>query len=172
MLRITALVGHVGDANLAELLHDLEHRGKVETVHLSRDDMSRRRQHVCTDAGTDVALMLDRDSAIDSGAVLFLDSERAIVVVLNKPPSLLVRTESAARALELGYFAGNMHWKVKFNGCTLCIALEGPRAAYLKRMAHLLEHSDVYVEPAQESSMPSAGAHHAHEHAHGSAHGH
>ncbi|ARU03581.1 Urease accessory protein ureE 1 [Comamonas serinivorans] len=175
MLRVTHLVGQASDPGLAERLHELDHRGRLETVRLSRSDMARRRQQVRGDQGTELALLLDRDAALDNGAVLLLDADRAVVVALDEPPCLVLRAADAAQALELGYFAGNMHWKVRFDGARLCIALEGPRADYLARLAHLLQGGGIVAEP----EAPAQPAHTGHAHAlqggplaHGHAHVH
>ncbi|HIC72256.1 MAG TPA: urease accessory protein UreE, partial [Alphaproteobacteria bacterium] len=40
---------------------------------------------------------------------------------------------------ELGYFSGNLHWRVRFEGNELKIALEGPEETYLKRLQPFLE---------------------------------
>ena len=42
-------------------------------------------------------------------------------------------------ALELGYFAGNLHWRVRFDGAHILIALEGPEADYLARLKPFLD---------------------------------
>ena len=39
---------------------------------------------------------------------------------------LLIAPTDAAAALELGYFVGNLHWRVRFDGHVLKIALDGP----------------------------------------------
>ncbi|CRM46368.1 urease accessory protein UreE [Pseudomonas sp. 8 R 14] len=49
-----------------------------------------------------------------------------------------LQPRDAAAALELGYFAGNMHWAVRFAGTALRIPLNGPEADYLERLAPLL----------------------------------
>ena len=171
MLRITALVGLASDPTMADRLHDLEHHGVVETVRLAPSDMSRRRQQLRTDRGTELALMLDRDAALQHGSVLLLEPTRAIVVALTQPQWLMLDVRDTAHALELGYFAGNMHWKVRFDGPRLCIALEGPRATYLQRMAHLLEAGfitlvdDAATTPtAEHDHHPHGGEHHHHDH--------
>jgi urease accessory protein len=156
---------------MADRLHDIAHHGVVELVHISRGDMSRRRQQLSSDHGTELALLLDRDAVLQNGSVLWLEAGRAVVVALDEPQWLVLRTCSPARALELGYFAGNMHWKVRFDGEALCIAMEGPRSGYLDRMAHLLGKGDVHVEPeAVPAAQGHAHAHHHHHH-HGHAHG-
>ncbi len=161
-LRVTRLVGRASDPALAERVHELEHLGRVETVRLSGPDMARRRQQLRTDRGTELALMLDRDAAaLEHGAVLWLDATRAVVVALDRPQWLVLEAPDAARALELGYFAGNMHWKVRFDGARLGIALEGPRADYLQRIAHLIDGAAIVVHP-EEAGPAAARPHHRH----------
>lgn len=139
MLRLTEVLGNASDAALAEPLHRLEHTGGVETITLNLADTARRRLHVFTNRGTEVGIMLDRDVRLSNGAVLLLDSERAIVVRLDEPQWLSLAPADAAAALELGYFCGNMHWKVRFVGEYLHVSMEGPRADYLARLRHLLD---------------------------------
>ncbi|MBL8534708.1 MAG: Urease accessory protein ureE 1, partial [Betaproteobacteria bacterium] len=70
--------------------------------------------------------------------VLLLEEDRAIVVRLDEPQWLALAPRDAAAALELGYFCGNMHWKVRFVGEYLHVSMEGPREDYLTRLDHLL----------------------------------
>lgn len=159
-LRVTQLVGRASDPALAERLHELEHLDRVETVRLGGPDMARRRQQVRSDRGTELALMLDRDSAgLEHGAVLWLDATRAVVVALDRPQWLVLEAPNAARALELGYFAGNMHWKVRFDGDRLGISLEGPRADYLQRIAHLIDGAAIVVHPEEADAGHTHPAH-------------
>ena len=176
MIRVTSLAGLISDPALAGRLHELEHRGGIEKVWLSRTDMARRRQQLRSDRGTELALLLDRDARLQDGAVLLLEPDRAIVLELQAQPWLVLRALDTARALELGHFAGSMHWKVRFDGDRLCIALNGSRADALKRLEHLLARGGVEVEPA--SALPSDGARsdeelgHGHGHGHADGHGH
>ena len=41
-------------------------------------------------------------------------------------------------ALELGYFCGNLHWRVRFLPERIMVALEGPEEDYLARLQPLL----------------------------------
>ncbi len=138
MLRLTQVLGNASDGKLAEALHRLEHSGKVETLVLKRADIARKRLHAFTSAGTEVGIMLDRSEALSNGAVLLLEEDRAIVVRLDEPQWLALAPRDAAAALELGYFCGNMHWKVRFVGEYLHVSMEGPRGDYLTRLDHLL----------------------------------
>ena len=51
---------------------------------------------------------------------------------------LRLRPRDAASALELGYNAGNLHWRVRFDDGDLLVALEGPKEDYLARIEPLL----------------------------------
>ena len=42
-----------------------------------------------------------------------------------------------ADALELGYQSGNMHWRVRFEGEALLVALDAPAEDYLARLGRL-----------------------------------
>jgi urease accessory protein len=145
MLRLTQVLGTASDPHLAERLHALSHRGAVEYVTLRREDVSRRRLHVFTDRGTEGAIILDRNDPLSNGAVLLLEEDRAVVVKLDEAPWLALEARDAAAALELGYFCGNMHWKVRFVGEYLHVSLQGPRADYLERLSHLIDDGRVSV---------------------------
>jgi urease accessory protein len=135
MLMLSAILGHANDDEIAARLHDLGHKGAVETIRLERHDMQRRRLRTQTDKGTACAIALPRDRKLDDGAVLLIDDSRAIVVRAADENWLRLRPRDSAAALELGYHAGNMHWRVHFEGGLLAIALEGPEQAYLDRLA-------------------------------------
>ena len=70
--------------------------------------------------------------------MLALDENRAIVVRLQVERWLSLAPRDEAAGLELGYFAGNLHWRVRFEGPRLLIALEGPEEDYLARLEPLL----------------------------------
>jgi urease accessory protein len=138
MLRLDRILGHATDEEMARRLHILGHADRVEHIVLGGDDVQRHRLHVRTDRGTECAIMVPRAERLSDGAVLLLESARAIVVRLEQARFLALAPRDAAAAIELGYFAGNMHWPVKFAGAVLRIALQGPERAYLDRLAPLL----------------------------------
>lgn len=139
MLRVTNLLGEASEPEVGERLHSLSHAGKVEYVILSRGDMSRHRLRAITDKGTDCAIALPRSEHLSNGAVLLLEEHRAIIVRMEEEAWLDIVAADADAALELGYLAGNMHWRVRFDGAVLKIALEGAESNYLTRLAPLLE---------------------------------
>jgi urease accessory protein len=147
MLRLDSILGTATDAALAEQLHHLEHDGKVEYIVLAGEDTARRRLHVTTDRGTECAILLARADRLSNGAVLLLEKRRAIVVRLKEAEWLALQPRDGAAALEVGYFAGNMHWPVRFDGTTLKIALHGPVQSYLDRLDHLLKDGRIRQLP-------------------------
>ncbi len=138
MLRLEGIVGPATDPEISHRLHHLQHDGRVEYIALSPEDTHRRRLRATTDGGTECAVILDRSAQLYNGAVLLLTGERAVVVRMNETRWLDLVPRDAAAALELGYFAGNMHWSVRFEGETLRIALAGPAQDYLDRLAPML----------------------------------
>jgi len=138
MLTLTTILGLATDEALHERLHRLEHRDAVETITLDRHDMQRHRLRATTDKGTACAIALPRTVALEDGAVLLLDEGRAVVVRAAEQRWLRLVPRDAAAALELGYHAGNMHWRVHFEAGVLAVALEGPEASYLARLEGFL----------------------------------
>ncbi|MBP0948272.1 urease accessory protein UreE [Pseudomonas alliivorans] len=138
MLILDRILGQASDPALAERLHDLSHNGQVETLCLSGSDIQRHRLRLASDQGTDCAIRLQRHQQLRNGSVLMLDGQRAIVVQMQDQQYLSLRPRDTAAALELGYFAGNMHWAVRFAGDTLQIPLNGPEADYLERLAPMI----------------------------------
>src|SRR5690606_30615032 len=112
---------------------------------IAPEEVARRRFRLDTDKGTNCAIALPRDLQLADGAIVKLDEEGAIVVRLGERRWLPLMPRDTAAALELGYFAGNLHWKVRFDGGSILIALEGPRQTYLDRLEHLLAEGKVRV---------------------------
>ncbi len=138
MLRLTGIVGAAAEPELGERLHELQHRGAVEYLVLEREDTQRRRLRATTDKGTECAIALPRSQKLANGAVLLLEAGRAIVVRMKEERWLALAPRDVPAAIELGYFAGNMHWRVSVDGPVLHIALEGPEQDYLDRLHQFL----------------------------------
>ena len=143
MLVLNKILGFSSEGPFDVALHDLGHAGRVEYLTISPDDVSRRRFRLTTDKGTDCAIALERDQPLIDGAVLKFDDDIAIVVRLTERKWLGLHARNHAAALELGYFVGNLHWKVKFANQTILVALEGPRRGYLDRLEELMAEGKV-----------------------------
>jgi urease accessory protein len=139
MITYTSIMGSASDPLMADKLHALEHRGRVDTVVLAADDIRRHRLRARTQRGEECGIALDRQTHLFDGAVLHLDTDTALVVRTENTRWLRLRPLDAAAALELGYFAGNMHWAVRFSGTVLEIALKGPLVDYLSRLGPMLK---------------------------------
>ena len=143
MLKLEAILGLATEADIADALHHLDHHGQIEYLTLSEADTQRHRLRALTDRGTECAVALPRHQHLANGAVLLLEKDRAIVVRMQESQWLVLQPRDAQAALELGYFAGNMHWKVEFEGERLRIAVQGPLEGYVERLAHLLRDGRV-----------------------------
>ncbi len=151
-VRVSQILGFASEAAFAGRLHDLGHAGGVEYVMLAGEDVHRRRLRARTDKGTDCLIALPREQCLGDGAVLLLDEDRAVVVRLADERWLAVRPRDSAAALELGYFAGNLHWRVRFEGDHLLVALEGPELDYIDRLRHFLDDGRVVLSECHEQA--------------------
>jgi len=147
MLRLNGILGQASDPEFFDRFHHLQHEGRVERILLGPEDAARHRLRVHTDAGTECAISLRRDQRLANGSILLLEENRAIVVTMREEEVLKLLPADAATALELGYFAGNMHWAVRFHGAELHILLQGPTDAYLARLEPLLADQRVARVP-------------------------
>jgi urease accessory protein len=140
---LDGIVGWAGDDTVDDRLHELRHQQAVEYVHLDIHDLERKRLRVTSDAGTDYAVVLPRDSALADGAVLLLDADRAVVVRAGAPRTVTLRALDLAAALRLGFLAGHLHWKTDQHDDTLVVHLEGDETDYTARIADLLSSGRV-----------------------------
>ncbi len=138
MLLIEHVLGSRLEPDLSERIHELEHRGAVDLLTVPAADVARRRLRVTTRGGADVAIALPRDQQLFDGAVLLIEPDRAIVVRVDEERWLRLQPRAIADAIELGYHAGNLHWRVRFEGEALLVALEAPMDDYLARLGALV----------------------------------
>ncbi|MEL6220591.1 MAG: urease accessory protein UreE [Pseudomonadota bacterium] len=139
MEMLTTIVGTSDDPELAAPLHRLEHADAVDVLRLPRADLARRRLRATTSKGVEIAIALPRETPLHDGAVLRLDDHGALVVRVEAEHWLRVRPAGPDGALRLGYHAGNLHWRVRFDGSDLLIALEGPEERYRDRLAEQIK---------------------------------
>lgn len=139
-LLIESILGDKKDPVLAKKLHDLGHHGgHVETLVVTQEDLPRRRFHAQTDHGTPCFIALHRDVSLTDGAVLYLSDHKAVVLKVGAQDWLRLQPQNGG-GLELGYMAGNLHWRVRFDEGCLLVAIDHPRETYLARL-HELEHA-------------------------------
>lgn len=136
-LRVSGIVGGRLDPGLHERLHRLEHRGALDTVEIGAADLPRRRFRTTSRAGRTVEIALPREQALFDGAVLWLGDEGALLLRVAAQRWLRLVPQTRDDALALGYHAGNLHWRVRFEGDALLVALEAPPEDYLARLGPL-----------------------------------
>jgi urease accessory protein len=136
--RIENIIGTIDSPAIADQLHHLAHAGMVEYILLSRGDLARHRLRVKSSAGNEYGIALPRSQHLSNGAVLVLEADKAVVVRLEEEQWLVLEPSDVPAALELGYQAGNMHWRVRFDAGRLRIAVEGDEKSYLARLEFLI----------------------------------
>jgi urease accessory protein len=144
---LDAIVGWVTDHEVADRLHELRHdpdlEHAVEYLHLDVHDLDRKRLRATSDAGTDYAIVLPRDSALADGAVLLLEPDRAVVVLAGAPRTMTLRANDIGAALRLGFLVGQLHWKADQCDESVVVHLEGPESDYTSRIVELLQSGRV-----------------------------
>ena len=145
LVRVNTPIGNALDARLEPRLHALEHRGLVEYVTVRGADLARKRLRLMTDRGTECALALPRDIRLEHGSVLILEDDWAVVVRLEELPWLVLEAQTRESALRLGFLAGHHHWRAKFDGNRIQVALDQGREFYLDRLRTHLEEGSVSI---------------------------
>ncbi|MET4177738.1 urease accessory protein [Bradyrhizobium sp. LA6.1] len=147
-MRLHGILGRSDDAAFARRLHHLEHHDGIELLFVPPADVGRKRFRLTTDRGTDCAVSLDRDEELTDGALLFLAPDRAIIARFGEQESWRLTPVDQAAALKLGWNAGNLHWRVRFDGDSLVVLLDGPLDTYRARIRPLLESGEVVERDA------------------------
>jgi len=154
----TEIVGDMSDETLHGAIHRLMLDDAVETVQLSARDLARRRLRCISDRGRSIAIALSRNQRLHDGAVLEICETHALIVRVEAEAWLRLRPADGAAALALGYHAGNMHWRVRFDGPDLLVAIDADAESYLNRLAGLLEDGRVdIVEQCGEGPPAPSG---------------
>ena len=131
--------------NIAQLIHKLEHEEALDTIRLNADDLSRRRFTSETTFGKTVGISLPRSSKLYDGALLEISERYCLMVKVEPETWLRLEVQSADVALRLGYFAGNLHWAVKFDQNSLSVAISGDVNSYLDRIKNVFKGCEVKI---------------------------
>src|SRR5258707_13660013 len=113
-LLIKGVLGSRLEPAFSKRIHELEHRGAIDLLMVPAADVARRRLRATTREGAEVAIALPRDQQLFDGAVLLIEPDRAIVVRVAEERWLRLQPRAIADAIELGYHAGNLHWRARF----------------------------------------------------------
>ncbi|MEL6521796.1 MAG: urease accessory protein UreE [Pseudomonadota bacterium] len=137
------ILGSAETPENAALLHRLDHRHAVDRLILPRSDLARRRLRTRTEAGHEVAVALSREERLFDGALLALSEESALIVKVEAEAWLRLRPRDNTAALKLGYHAGNLHWRVRFAGGELLIAIETELSRYRGRLTEMTAAGEI-----------------------------
>ncbi|MFN8201989.1 MAG: hypothetical protein U0S48_05460 [Solirubrobacteraceae bacterium] len=115
-----------------------------EHVRVTWDEASKRRLRRTTEAGTDVAVTLDRDGYLADGDVLDDDGARIVVVRRPLERALVVRLDPASdravrlrAAVLLGHAFGNQHVPLEVDGDEVRVPVTTSEAIALQTVAAL-----------------------------------
>ncbi|WP_417512509.1 hypothetical protein [Microbacterium sp.] len=135
METISSTFGWETDPELADQLHKMEHDGHVERIYLGETLIGRRRFRATSDRGNEYGIILDGDPARIDGRVLILEPDRAVVLHQGEPETLTLRATDIEAGIQLGWHAGHLHWRVRFDGDLVVVLLDGPAEDYLARIS-------------------------------------
>ena len=147
---IHTIIGSYSDDEYHNLIHEMEASGAVDFLELSNIDLSRRRFRHKTRMGVELAISLDRDIKLFDGAILEIKEKSAIVVKVKPEKWLKVRSKKAGLNLKLGYFAGNLHWAVRFADDSIFIEIQGNSTEYKNRLESAFNLNDLIITEVVE----------------------
>ena len=147
---IHTIIGSYSDDEYHNLIHEMEASGAVDFLELSNIDLSRRRFRHKTRMGVELAISLDRDIKLFDGAILEIKEKSAIVVKVKPEKWLKVRSKKAGLNLKLGYFAGNLHWAVRFGDDSIFIEIQENSTEYKNRLESAFDLNDLIITEVME----------------------
>ncbi len=147
---IHTIIGSYSDDEYHNLIHEMEASGAVDFLELSNIDLSRRRFRHKTRMGVELAISLDRDIKLFDGAILEIKEKSAIVVKVKPEKWLKVRSKKAGLNLKLGYFAGNLHWAVRFADDSIFIEIQENSTEYKNRLESAFDLNDLIITEVME----------------------
>lgn len=145
LITYTNIIGSSAQEAYSDKLHDLDHADKLDFISLSSDNIQRKRLKVVSYKGKECGIALPREQKLYDGAILSLAADYALVVRCADAKWLRCTPIDNAAALELGYFAGNMHWSVRFDKNILEIALKGKLQDYQGKIETFMHRRSYYI---------------------------
>jgi urease accessory protein len=140
------VVGHHSDEAMHDLLHELDHAGKVVHLRVPTAELGRRRFKAVDQHGVEYGVALARSDELRDGSVLSISTDRAVVVDADEGQTLTLRATTLEGAVQLGWHAGHLHWRVRMDADTLMVLLDAPREEYLVRIAQWTTSGSIEVE--------------------------
>lgn len=125
-------------------LHESAAYGKkVDYLEVTPEDAKRRRFRAETLDGLEINISLDRNTELKEGSLLYESDDYIVLLRIRSPSRLLLQPHTSHAALQLGFLAGHLHWKVQIHEDTLRVDVETEVAEYQARLDDYLDR-DVY----------------------------
>src|ERR1700736_5319476 len=86
-----------------------------------------------------------------------LEHHNAVDIVELSAADLGRQPLSPSDAIEIGYHVGNLHWRVRFEGEALLVAIEGRPEKYAVRLGELIWSRRVGMRVLEEDTGADAG---------------
>jgi urease accessory protein len=135
---VEAVIGNVTEPDRSAQLGSV----KIDALVLDRWEAQRNRIRKTTQAGTEVALSLDRDARLRDGDILYWDraggtaivarvelGEVMVVDLSGLPPGATGAADVVRTAVQLGHALGNQHWPAVVKGALIYVPVVVDRAA-------------------------------------------
>jgi len=139
------IVGDSDDENVRGRLRELGSGNAVVYLIVPRSDLGRRRFKVKGSDGAEYGVALSGNEVLHDGSVLFLEATRAVVAKLEDEQTLTLRARSVQGGIQLGWHAGHLHWRVRFDGDDLVVLLDAPAEEYLHRIEKQISEGGIEV---------------------------
>jgi urease accessory protein len=139
------VVGDSDDENMRGRLRELEADGAVVYLIVPRSDLGRRRFKAMGSDGAEYGVALSSSEGLHDGSVLTLEATRAVVAKMEDEQTLTLRATSAHGGIQLGWHAGHLHWRVRFDGDDLIVLLDASAEEYLHRIEKQISDGSIEV---------------------------
>jgi len=133
----------------------MEQSGKVEYITVSRLESQRLRMRKVTNNGTDIVLNISEGVCLNDGDVVFMTSEKMVVVKRELESVALVTLRSGpsddsllATAVKIGHTIGNLHRPVRIQGNQISFPIQSQSEIELfqKQFHDLRDYVEIKME--------------------------
>ena len=131
--------------DLRNTIHNLRDQGHADTIRLKSSDLCRRRFTCETELGKKVGISLPRRLKLFDGAALEVTKNYSLSISVEPEDWISLRASNPGNALKLGYFCGNLHWTVRFDGEILKIAIADNLDTYLDRIENVFTKKEIEI---------------------------
>jgi len=165
LIRADSVIGNTeSDDSLREKHADMQARGLVETISVSRLESARVRMRKVSNNGTDVALTLPPGTSLRDGDVIALTEDK-MIVVQREPESLVALElkegspvdELVELAVVVGHKIGNLHRPLMLKGRTVFFPIQADSEleTFNRLFAPMRDH--LIISKALRVFMPTEG---------------